>query len=93
VGPAVTAVMEEVEVRCPVPVELPSGHCIPGRLLLKLRLSGEIPSYVYPDNLIELACDDCRGRLRKRGVNVKRVLHRFDLAGNLVETLTDGGVV
>jgi hypothetical protein len=89
----VTAVVEEVEVRCPVPTELPSGHCIPGKLLLKLRLSGEIPSYVYPDNLIELACEDCRTRLRKRGVSVKRVLHRFDLAGTLVETLTDGAVI
>jgi hypothetical protein len=88
----VTAV-EEIEVRCPVPQELPSGHSRPGRLLLKLRLSGEIPSYVYPDNLIELACEECRERLRKRGVRVKRVLHRFDLAGNLVETLTDGVVI
>jgi hypothetical protein len=90
----VTAAVEEVvEVRCPVPKELPNGHCIPGQLLLKLRLSGEIPSYVYPDNLIELACEGCRDRLRKRGIRVKRVLHRFDLAGALVETLTDGTVI
>jgi hypothetical protein len=82
--------VEEVEVRCPVPHYLPGGDCIPGKLLLKLRLSGEIPSYVYPDNLIELACEDCRTRLRRRGVRVRRVLHRFDLAGQLVETLTDG---
>jgi hypothetical protein len=89
----VSIAVEEVEVRCPVPRQLPNGHCIPGQLLLKLRLSGEIPSYVYPDNLIELACEDCRAALRKRGIRVKRVLHRFDLAGTLVETLTDGAVI
>jgi hypothetical protein len=85
--------MEEVEVRCPIPTELPNGHCRPGRLLLKLRLAGGVPSYIQPDNLIELSCEDCRARLRKRGTRVKRVLHRFDLAGNLVETLTDGEVI
>ena len=85
--------VEEVEVRCPVPQFLPGGDCKPGKLLLKLRLSGEIPSYVYPDNLIELACEDCRRSLRSSGRRVRRVLHRFDLAGNLVETLTDGAVI
>lgn len=88
-----SAVVEEVEVRCPVPQQLPGSNCVPGKLLLKLRLSGEIPSYVYPDNLIELVCEDCRNRLRRRGVRVRRVLHRFDFAGNLVETLTDGEVL
>jgi hypothetical protein len=89
----VTAPVEEIEVRCPVPQEFPSGHCRPGKLLMKLRLSGERPSYVQPDNLIELACEECRLRLRRRGTRVKRVLHRFDLAGNLIETLTDGEVI
>jgi hypothetical protein len=88
----VTAV-EEVEVRCPVPQQLPGGHSRPGKLLLKLLVSGESPSYVHPDNLIELACDECRSNLRRRGVNVSRVLHRFDLSGALVETLTDGQVI
>jgi hypothetical protein len=77
-----------VEVRCPVSQPLPDGHCRPGRLLLKLRLSGILPSFVHPDNLIELACDDCKYRLKRAGHPVKRVLHRFDLAGELVETLT-----
>lgn len=85
--------VQEVEVRCPVPQQLPDGHCLPGKLLLKLRLSGDIPSYVYPDNLIELPCEYCKVQMRRRGVSVKRVLHRFDLAGNLVETLTDGAVI
>jgi hypothetical protein len=89
----VTPAVEEVEVRCPVPQELPGGHCRPGRLLLKLLVTGERPSYVQPDNLIELACEDCRGRLRKSGRQVKRVLHRYDLAGSLVTTLVDGEYV
>jgi hypothetical protein len=77
----------EVEVRCPVPQELPDGECRPGPLLLKLRLSGEIPSWVHPDNLIELSCDACKYRAKKAGRPVRRVLHRYDLAGALVETL------
>lgn len=80
-----------VEVRCPVPEELHDGRCRPGRLLLKLRLAGGRPSYVHPDNLIELSCDDCKYRLKRAGVRVGRVLHRFDLSGDLVETLTEGG--
>jgi hypothetical protein len=83
------AEMHEVEVRCPFPVELPSGHCRPGRLLLKLRLAGEQPSFVHPDNHIELPCEDCKYRLKKAGYPVRRVLHRYDLAGNLVGTLTE----
>jgi hypothetical protein len=80
---------EEVEVRCPVPKPLPSGDCRPGRLLMKLRLGGGIPSFVHPDNLIELACPDCKEAARQAGHPVKRVLHRYDLAGELVETLTE----
>jgi hypothetical protein len=83
----------EIEVRCPVPHQLPDGHCRPGKLLFKLQVSGGRPSFVQPDNLIELSCEDCRYRLRQRGSRVKRVLHRFDLAGNLVATLTDGEVI
>ena len=90
-----TAVMEarEIEVRCPVPHLLPGGHCRPGRLLFKLQVAGEPPSFVQPDNLIELPCEDCRYQMRQRGSRVKRVLHRFDLAGNLVATLTDDEVI
>ncbi len=78
----------EIEVRCPVPTELPGGECRPGKLLLKLRVAGEIPSFVHPDNLIELSCEDCKTRARRAGRPVRRVLHRYDLAGNLAETLT-----
>jgi hypothetical protein len=91
----VTPVMEarEIEVRCPVGHRFPDGHCRPGRLLFKLKVAGEQPSFIQPDNLIEMPCEDCRYRLRQRGARVKRVLHRFDLAGNLVATLTDDEVI
>ena len=51
------------------------------------QAAGERPSWVHPDNLIELACADCRVRLRKSGRPAARVLHRFDFAGDLVSTL------
>lgn len=85
--------VEEIEVRCPVPHKLPDGHCLPGKLLFKLRISGELPSFVHPDNLIELSCEDCAKLMRRRGRQVSRVLHRFDLTGALIETLTDGEVI
>jgi hypothetical protein len=85
--------VEEIEIRCPATIPLPNGECPPGKLLMKLLVAGEVPSFVQPDNLIELPCDDCRGRLRKHGVIVRRVLHRFDLTGQLVATLTDGEVI
>jgi hypothetical protein len=85
--------LQEVEVRCPVGVEFNDGSCRPGRLLLKLRLAGEMPSYIHPDNHIELACEDCKYRAKKAGRPVKRVLHRFDLAGNLVGTLIEDAVI
>lgn len=80
---------ELVEVRCPEPYQHPDGTCTPGKLFLRLRLSGGQPSYVQPDNLIELACYNCKDRLRQGGRRVARVLHRYDLAGNLVETLVE----
>lgn len=83
----------EIEVRCPVGYRAPGGHCRPGRLLFKLKLDGGLPSFVQPDNLIELPCEDCRYRMNKSGRKVSRVLHRFDLAGNLVATLTDDTVI
>lgn len=72
-----------LELRCPEPW----GVCPAGRLLAKLRLSGEKPSYVHPDNLIELECQDCQKRLRREGRRVKRVLHRYNFIGEMVESL------
>lgn len=69
--------MQTVEIRCPVG---------PRRLLSKLLVAGEKP-HVVEGNLIEFACDDCKRTLRQQGRIVIRVLHRYDLAGELVETV------
>jgi hypothetical protein len=83
----VTDRLSEFELRCPSDLPGRDGECHPGRLLARLRNSGEQESYVHPDNLIELSCDDCRSRLRKAGRQVSRVLHRFNFIGELAETL------
>jgi hypothetical protein len=68
----------EVELRCP------TG---PRKLFAKLRLEGAQP-VITSDNLIELACQDCRRTLRKEGQDVALVLHRYDIIGNLIETVS-----
>lgn len=68
--------MRTVEIRCPVG---------PRRLLFKMIQAGEKP-HVDEGNLIELACADCTRTLRKADATVLRVLHRYDLAGDLVES-------
>lgn len=73
-----------VDLRCPVALH---GECEPGNLLAKLRLRGQRPSFVQPDNLIEMSCSRCRSALRRSGRAVARVLHRYDFSGELVETL------
>lgn len=78
-----------VELRCPQPVTTRRGDCSPGHLFAKLVIAGEVPSYVKPDNLIEMACSNCRKRLERDGRQVKRVLHRYNLVGELVETLVE----
>jgi hypothetical protein len=75
-----------VDLRCPV--GRLHGESGAGGLLARLVLNGERPSFVQPDNLIEMACADCRTRLRGEGrTAVRRVLHRYDFGGSLVETL------
>lgn len=69
--------VREVELRCP------TG---PRKLFAKLRLAGLHPG-VTSDNLIELACQDCRRRMRSEGSDVQLVLHRFDIVGSLIETV------
>lgn len=66
----------EVEIRCPVG---------PQRLLGKLLQSGEKPKIVE-GNLIEMHCNDCVRLIRKTGRPMFRVLHRYDLSGELIET-------
>lgn len=70
--------LREVELRCP------TG---PRKLFAKLRLAGEQPQ-VVSGNLVEMACQDCRRRLRNDGVDVSLVLHRFNIAGELIETVS-----
>jgi hypothetical protein len=72
--------METVlEYRCPLGAR---------RLFMIMRRRGEQPSYIHPDNLIEFSCYDCRHRLaQQESRRVRRVLHRYDLAGTLIETL------
>lgn len=70
--------LQEVELRCP------TG---PRKLFAKLRLAGEQPQ-VVSGNLVEMACQDCRRRLRNDGVDVSLVLHRFNIAGELIETVS-----
>lgn len=65
-----------IELRCP------EG---PRRLLAKTVVAGGHP-VIVEGNLIELACDDCKKTLRQQGQPVLRVLHRFNLAGELVES-------
>lgn len=85
-APGEVAAGRYVEIRCPVDLEWPDGTCRPGRLFLKLKNSGG-SAYVDPDsNLMELACDDCKRRLAREGTRVRRVLHLFNLAGELVDT-------
>ncbi|MFA7264854.1 MAG: hypothetical protein WC054_00840 [Candidatus Nanopelagicales bacterium] len=67
----------EVELRCP------TG---PRKLFAKLRLAGQTAP-VTTDNLIELACQDCRRRMRSEGKDVALVLHRFDISGDLIESV------
>jgi DNA-directed RNA polymerase subunit RPC12/RpoP len=68
--------MEPIEIRCPVG---------PKRLLFKLRLTGLPPIYT-DDNLLEIACDDCKRLVRNRGRQVNRVIHAFNFLGELVTT-------
>lgn len=73
---------------CAEPVaEVIELRCDAGKLLANVLRSGERPQYVHPDNLIELSCDGCRARRRREGRRVARVLHRFNILGELIETL------
>lgn len=68
--------MPIVEIRCPVG---------PRRLLFKMIQSGDQPE-VVDGNLIELSCSDCKATLRRADPSIRRVLHRYDLVGTLVES-------
>lgn len=69
--------MSDIEIRCPKP---------PRKLFAKLVREAKESGTSF--TLIEFACADCAKRLRKEGVDVFRVLHRYDIDGTLVDTLT-----
>jgi hypothetical protein len=81
------AVEDLVELRCPRDYPHPDGTCSAGRLLAQLRMAGEKPSFIHPDNLIVMACGDCKRFYRRNGMTYFRVLHCYDMAGDLVSTL------
>ncbi len=70
---------QALDIRCPVG---------PRRLLMRVLASGETPHVDRDDNLLELACADCRRIMRKEGTEVNLVLHRFNILGELIETVT-----
>lgn len=70
-------ISEVLDLRCP------EG---PRKLLAKLRVDGK-PPVITSNNLLELACQDCRRKFRAEGeTDISLILHRFDILGNLVET-------
>jgi hypothetical protein len=69
--------METIEIRCPED---------PRRILTKILIRGERP-HITEDNLIEIACDSCKVRLRRQGKTLDIVLHRYDLLGELIQTV------
>lgn len=69
-----------IELRCPVG---------PRKLLAKIRQEGR-PIHVTSGNLMELACRDCSSAARKAGHPPNtRVIHRFNLLGELVESVAE----
>lgn len=67
----------QTQIRCPVG---------PRRLLAIVVSEGEKPK-ITDGNLIEFACSDCCRSLRREGQDVARVLHRFNILGEEVETV------
>lgn len=53
-----------------------------------LRREGEHP-VIVPGNLFEVSCRDCAKNARQFDGEVIRVLHRFDLMGELVESVVE----
>jgi hypothetical protein len=65
-----------IDIRCP-------RH--PVRLLLRIGK----PMKVDGANLIEIACRDCRNDARRTDPTVSLVLHRYNVVGELVETVVE----
>jgi len=71
-----TSEVDTIEIRC-----AESPWKMFGKLL---RESKDVP--VVPGNLLEFACRDCTKREREENPLVVRVLHRFNVAGELIES-------
>lgn len=61
-----------IDLRCPVS---------PSRMFARMR-----GGLVVEGNLVEVACSECARKYRKNGEPVARVLHRFNLLGQCIET-------
>ena len=66
------------EIRCPVG---------PRRLFLKMLSEGGQPTTNPELNCMELSCQDCCRTLRREEQPVFRVLHRYAVNGELIETV------
>jgi hypothetical protein len=53
-----------------------------GRMLIRER-----PPTIVEHNLVEFACSDCKRAVRSQDHQVFRVLHRFNIVGELIETV------
>lgn len=76
---------ERVEVRCP------QG---PKNLLMKLALEPERQVVPVHDGNMEIFCRDCtrhaKRQMQQAGLSTNfRIIHRFDLAGNFVESIRE----
>jgi hypothetical protein len=72
-----TSKVDTIELRC-------SEN--PRRMFAKLLHEGSGAPVVVPGNLLEFACRDCTKQEREEDHDVIRVLHRFNILGELVES-------
>lgn len=70
---------EKVDLRCPYGARA---------LLAKIVQQGG-EAHRTNENLMELACRDCARRERQKDSNIRRVLHRFNVLGELVESVVE----
>lgn len=68
-----------VEVRCPVGFR---------RLFTRMRLGQVEHRYVSHGNWLEFSCEDCAKLIERDTGTRRRVLHRYNFAGELVETIS-----
>ncbi len=61
-------------------------RCPFGKLFVVMISRGE---KITPtsDNLVEVACPDCKRAVKSLDHTVHRILHRYDVVGTLVETV------